>query len=128
MQNPRQAQTRLKPLLTHSRRVNQTLGAGRRWAEVGCRDSARGLKQNESACVLSTPDSTILRLPASSAEVGEDGLPPLACVQVWGPAPASKMVPEAGQRVPHHCNGNDTDIARRTAGHAMAIHSRGVSG
>ena len=42
MQNPRQAQTRLKPLLTYSRRVNQTLGAGRRWAEVGCKDSARG--------------------------------------------------------------------------------------
>ena len=94
MQNPRQAQTRLKPLLTHSRRVNQTLGAGRRWAEVWVAGTAREeLKQNASVCVLSTPDSTILRLPASSAEVGEDGLPPLAYVQVWGPAPASKIVP-----------------------------------
>ena len=70
MQNPRQAQTRLKPLLTHSRRVNQTLGAGRRWAEEGCKTAREELKQNAS-----TPDSTICRLPASIAEVGEDGLP-----------------------------------------------------
>ena len=48
----------------------------------------------------------------------------LASVQVWGPALASKIVPEAGQRVPNHCNGNDTDIARRIVGHAMAIHHR----
>ena len=76
MQNPRQAQTRLKPLLTHSRRVNQTLGAGRRWAEVWVAGTAREeLKQNASVWVLSTPDSTICRLPASIAEVGEDGLP-----------------------------------------------------
>ena len=75
MQNPRQAQTRLKPLLTHSRRVNQTLGAGRRWAEDGCKTAREELKQNASVCVLSTPDSTICRLPASIAEVGEDGLP-----------------------------------------------------
>ena len=52
----------------------------------------------------------------------------LASVQVWGPALASTIVPEAGQRVPNHCNGNDTGIARRIVGHAMATHHRGVSG
>ena len=98
---------------------------GLKWVAETAREE---LKQNESVCILSTPDSTMCRLPASIAEVGEDGLPPLAYVQVWGPAPASKIVPETGQRVPYHCNGNDTDTARRTAGHAMAIHSRGVSG
>ena len=76
MQNPRQAQTRLKPLLTHSRRINQTLGVlavdGLKWVAGTAREE---LKQNASVCVLSTPDSTICRLPASIAEVGEDGLP-----------------------------------------------------
>lgn len=52
----------------------------------------------------------------------------LASVQVWGPALASKIVPEDGQRVPDPCNGNDTDTARLIAGHAMATHHRGVSG
>ena len=52
----------------------------------------------------------------------------LASVQVWGPALASKIVPEAGRRVPNHCNGNDTGIARRIVGLAMATHHRGVSG
>ena len=49
----------------------------------------------------------------------------LASVQVWGTALASKIVPE---RPPNHCNGNDTGIARRIVGLAMATHHRGVSG
>ena len=68
MQNPRQAQTRLKPLLTHSRRVNQTLGAGRRWAEVGCRDSARG---TEAECIGLRPiDARLDHMPTTCLHCG----------------------------------------------------------
>ena len=45
---------------------------GWKWVAGTAREE---LKQNASVCVLSTRDSTICRLPASIAEVGEDGLP-----------------------------------------------------
>ena len=61
----------LKPLLTHSRGHNQTLGAGRRWALVGClarKDSAT--KNNDQ--LRSSPPRTPRSYRIASVELAAD--------------------------------------------------------